>query len=194
MNKVLFVGNGFDLAHGLRTSYGNFLNVMKNKGVFSMAVDYYLKTGKPSDTSKFYKYFKDVKSLNEDNIKKLQEILKNNSWVKYFSECEAEIDGWIDFEREISTVLHSFQAFLPSLSVRFGGKDIPNDMIHRYVLTTFNFFYEKKSEAGISSTGRAVDSEYSVKKEFMLEYPLGSKNRVINKEKIIETLERALLE
>ncbi|NAS10892.1 AbiH family protein [Poritiphilus flavus] len=26
MNKLVIVGNGFDLAHGLATSYGHFIN------------------------------------------------------------------------------------------------------------------------------------------------------------------------
>lgn len=34
MNKVLLVGNGFDLAHGLLTSYGDFLYLMQNWNEF----------------------------------------------------------------------------------------------------------------------------------------------------------------
>lgn len=34
MNKVLLVGNGFDLAHGLLTSYGDFLFLMQNWNEF----------------------------------------------------------------------------------------------------------------------------------------------------------------
>ena len=29
LNKVLLIGNGFDLAHGLKTRYGDFLKIMK---------------------------------------------------------------------------------------------------------------------------------------------------------------------
>ena len=206
--NVLMLGNGFDLNYGLATKYINFLNTvnfvsgkhMTNKlqqnctvgQIFGHSV--LQKTDKEIADS-YQKYAEVYDSIAVDSG--IVDQLKNcadNFWFRYLFKSFNKDIGWIDFEREISTVLHSFQACLPSLGVRFGVKDIPNDMIHRYVLTTFNFFYEKKSDAGISSTGRAVDSEYSVKKEFMLEYPLGSKNRVINKEKIIETLERALLE
>ena len=37
MNKVLLVGNGFDLAHGLLTSYGDFLYLMQNWNEFKKA-------------------------------------------------------------------------------------------------------------------------------------------------------------
>ena len=26
MNRIVFIGNGFDLAHGLKTSYADFIN------------------------------------------------------------------------------------------------------------------------------------------------------------------------
>ena len=32
MNRIILIGNGFDLAHGLPTSYGNFLNGIGENG------------------------------------------------------------------------------------------------------------------------------------------------------------------
>lgn len=36
MNNVLLVGNGFDLAHGLPTKYGDFLCLIKNWAFFRL--------------------------------------------------------------------------------------------------------------------------------------------------------------
>ena len=33
MNRLVIIGNGFDLAHGLKTSYGDFINYYINNMV-----------------------------------------------------------------------------------------------------------------------------------------------------------------
>ena len=35
MNRLVLIGNGFDLAHGLKTSYKDFILVLEAKGVKS---------------------------------------------------------------------------------------------------------------------------------------------------------------
>lgn len=50
MNRLILVGNGFDLAHGLKTSYKNFIddfwkekiNVIKNSDINSRYEDKYV--------------------------------------------------------------------------------------------------------------------------------------------------------
>lgn len=104
MNNILLIGNGFDLAHGLLTSYNQFLEVMKNWN------DIYREfTWRYYGTTFFNKYMCNASEMNENNIKELNEIMSNNSWVKYFKQCEAEIDGWIDFEKEILPVIKLFE-------------------------------------------------------------------------------------
>ncbi|MFR2989047.1 MAG: hypothetical protein ACLTMR_09485 [Faecalibacillus sp.] len=34
-------------------------------------------------------------------ILKLDKIIRNNSWVEYYSGCGAELDLWIDFEENL---------------------------------------------------------------------------------------------
>lgn len=103
MNKVLLVGNGFDLAHGLLTSYNDFLFLMQNWGKFIVKYDEKTVGGCCE------KYLVNFKNYNCELIKKLDEIIKGNSWVHYFCNCEAEIDGWIDFEKEIYPVMELFE-------------------------------------------------------------------------------------
>ncbi|MBQ6844030.1 MAG: hypothetical protein IJO60_05255 [Agathobacter sp.] len=180
MNKVLLVGNGFDLAHGLHTSYGNFLNIMKNRDNFDRAIDYYMKNGKPLEASNFYHYFKDIKSLREDNLKKLQEILKTNSWVFYFSECEAEIDGWIDFEREIYPVIELFEHIfmLDSYEIsKSGSKRISIAYINMSELNS-----------NLLRTTRLWEKYFSFNAGFHVKAPYVSSQYGILKKKILQSL------
>lgn len=109
MNKVLIVGNGFDLAHGLLTGYGNFLDIMKN---WTPIYDMLKKVNKGGSYPKDYvfeKYVSNAADINMDNLSELDRIIRNNSWISYYKKCEAEIDGWIDFEREIYPVIDLFE-------------------------------------------------------------------------------------
>lgn len=105
MNNVLLVGNGFDLAHGLPTKYGDFLCLIKNWVFF---LDYYNSKKIPNNDYLLKKYLVNIDSVNVDNIKELNEIIQKNSWINYFKKCEAEVDGWIDFEKEIIPVIDFF--------------------------------------------------------------------------------------
>lgn len=105
MNNVLLVGNGFDLAHGLPTKYGDFLCLIKNWVFF---LDYYNSKKIPNNDYLLKNYLVNIDSVNVDNIKELNEIIQKNSWINYFKKCEAEVDGWIDFEKEIIPVIDFF--------------------------------------------------------------------------------------
>ena len=106
------VGNGFDLAHNLPTKYEHFLFLLKNWSKFQQKIEYFKSGKEVANDDMFYTYFVNIKSLNDDNLKQLDTIIKNNSWVKYFCQCEAEIDGWIDFEKEIYPVIDLFEFVL----------------------------------------------------------------------------------
>lgn len=109
MNNILLVGNGFDLAHGLPTSYNDFLYIMKEWDTFILLAKRVIKGESISADSKSYKFLVDAHNIDENNLDKLGQIIKDNSWIKYYCECEAEIDGWIDFEREIYPVIKLFE-------------------------------------------------------------------------------------
>ena len=40
MNRIILIGNGFDLAHGLPTSYKDFINWYWNKWIERLKVSY----------------------------------------------------------------------------------------------------------------------------------------------------------
>ncbi len=81
--NILVIGNGFDLAHDLPTSYQNFLDFIGEKD----------------------KTFSDTKVEDEFN-----ELISNNLWVNYFLQEYHNMigrgeNGWIDFENEISYII-----------------------------------------------------------------------------------------
>ena len=109
--NILVIGNGFDLAHGLPTTYQEFLdfsyifsiyNEEPNKKQFQFAPKY----------EKFKTYILGLYEKSEENeeIKKLCEdligLVKDNKWIEYFRKVNDK-ETWIDFESEISKVIQA---------------------------------------------------------------------------------------
>lgn len=108
MEDILLIGNGFDLAHNLHTKYDDFLYLMKNWDSFNAMYQSVKRGYNIEEKEDFYKYLKNASNMDDENIRSLGKIIESNSWVKYYCKCEAEIDGWIDFEREIYPVINLF--------------------------------------------------------------------------------------
>lgn len=91
--NILVIGNGFDLAHGLKTKYEDFLKF----------------------TQTYLEY--DEAYRKKPEIKEeLGSLIKHNVWLKYFysiyeSRKQEGKDGWIDFESEISRVIQALDAY-----------------------------------------------------------------------------------
>lgn len=91
MNRLIILGNGFDLAHGLKTSYTEFLEFYFNNAFQeSPYTDNNIHI--PNNTNFPAVNLKDIKQLTNDNILKirnkfLKKILNNYS-----------ITNWVDFE------------------------------------------------------------------------------------------------
>lgn len=108
MGDILLIGNGFDLAHNLNTKYDDFLYLMKNWVSFNAMYQSVRKGHDVNEKEEFYKYLKNARDMDDGNMQLLSKIIESNSWIKYYRRCEAEIDGWIDFEREIYPVIDLF--------------------------------------------------------------------------------------
>ena len=124
--NILIIGNGFDLAHGLPTSYKDFLDFCKmvrelytypiidneynQKKLIDWNTDKTIK-------SKLLECYENRKNCFEDKIttqcKELDELydcIKENVWINYFLEREKSIgENWIDFESEISNVVQAIE-------------------------------------------------------------------------------------
>lgn len=144
-SKVLIIGNGFDLAHGLPTSYADFLEFAErfqaiyireetvtleevrkdyieswkgNEHIKRALLELFLKrvlVPSEGDKDRTASCFQ----LGDDILDKMAENLQENIWFRYFCELHAEnkIRGknWIDFESEISTVIQWIDKKFPSL-------------------------------------------------------------------------------
>lgn len=142
--NILIIGNGFDLAHGLPTTYSNFLDFgEKVNRIFSsprgMSVHAYEKNNllnwkmhddvkamlKQAYENKIYVSDADTMSSNKATINKgyineLHELITDNVWFKYFLECRSKIGkNWIDFESEMSRVIQALDE--ARLKVEAGG-------------------------------------------------------------------------
>lgn len=108
--KILIIGNGFDLAHGLPTKYTDFLRVCSiaksarvlwNENVPAFSVGYSEKGAKELLT-----VF--AKALGMDLYDEFYKIIRNCFWIEHFLEKESIIGGtWLNFEDEIKTVVES---------------------------------------------------------------------------------------
>ena len=99
--NILVIGNGFDLAHGLPTRYMDFLEFIE---------EYFIYKEKGESQKQCSLYFKKVEELKE--YFEINELMTNNLWFYYF--CDLKLhrllegkDNWIDFEKEISSVVQT---------------------------------------------------------------------------------------
>lgn len=93
--KILLIGNGFDLAHNLPTTYNNFLDVCEGLK--------YENTTTPKSNTLFINYSSIVSKTDRD---KLRSLIKNNAWIEHFIYKRNKLgDGWGDFETEVESVV-----------------------------------------------------------------------------------------
>ena len=96
MNRLLFIGNGFDIAHNKYTKYMDFLytcaKLTNNNFDYTIPKDYEEKL--KYTTTLFISTYKH----DDDFIKDIS----NNIWINYFYTCSKE--NWVDFENEIKSL------------------------------------------------------------------------------------------
>ena len=129
--NILIIGNGFDLAHGLPTSYVDFLKFFHSidaMPLFSGDQSSYKKhlaqvyPKSPSIQNTLSNIFRSInpipsidsfKPVFEDiTAQKIYENLKRNIWYHYFYTLykNGQMKGinWIDFESELSHIIEIF--------------------------------------------------------------------------------------
>lgn len=104
--NVLVIGNGFDLAHGLPTSYMDFLEFIEKYE------EYYNNSFVYCDYTNMAVYFKDLKENRSDIYNEINSLINENRWIHHFLILKDENmlknkPTWIDFESEISKVIQT---------------------------------------------------------------------------------------
>ena len=177
---AFLVGNGFDLHHKFPTSYLNFLHTMDflvEKYDDSLATVGQVfgnneLQGKDEFIKKCYEEHSRIynnTALPKDKIKDMIAHIKDNMWFKYLCKSVVKDIKWIDFEKEIIGVLEAFTLFFDcnegfetiNDGVVFSFSSLPIDRENRYILSQFDFFFEKN--IGHSSMVRIKD-EYIFEK------------------------------
>ena len=115
--KIVILGNGFDLRHFLPTKYDHLITILKvieniNFGneVETDFDELFGNLFKEKDKwffEKINEYYETKNIYFETvNLKSIQERLKTNKWFQYLKSVEDnKIETWIDFEAEINRVL-----------------------------------------------------------------------------------------
>lgn len=132
--KILLIGNGFDLAHGLPTSYSYFLDFCdKVEKIFTrqqMMNDTEYKRKFLDDWSidnsiknKLLEWLKKSPTNQDELLIELNDNIRDNIWITYFLKKRNQLGkNWIDFESEISNVVQAFECVRNCTE---SGKSIP---------------------------------------------------------------------
>lgn len=197
--KVLVIGNGFDLYHYLPTRYIDFIRTvnrlieLENRSNLENCryIRYLWGPDSPlyqQDVfiQKCYKNHTDKMrsvELKKEKLQELVDIAKKNTWIKYFQACLDKNVGWIDFEKEIGNVLLAVQELL-SLDNRV------QDLILGILIST-NSSIDLKTFDILEHMPFVEETENTLvlKKEYCKK-SIGNEYYVsINKEMILEQLE-----
>lgn len=96
--KILLIGNGFDLAHNLPTTYNSFLDVC----------DGVITEDTPNPIFKLlYKDF--CETVSKPERKEFKKLVGSNAWIEHFRDNRKRLgDKWGDFESEIEYVVKEY--------------------------------------------------------------------------------------
>ena len=196
--RIFLVGNGFDLYHMLPTKYENFLhtvNFLMNNYHTSMKrisdvfenEELQRQDKLISDSYKMYSEGYKCVCLDKEKVEKILKLAKDKYWFSYFLKSYNKDLGWIDFEKEIATVINNIERFLKTRINRFPIYDmsIKNssgfnlDPIFGNIVNHFDYYYERMPE----NYNQAI-----VIPEDRIEVPFGTENFFINKSKVIDQL------
>lgn len=123
--NILIVGNGFDLSHYLPTKYDHFMVAMEaieNWDVSKGDMNFDCLFGALYEKEDYFfgytkaMYKTDELKISVDQIKDLQEQLKDNVWYQYFSDHVREVKTWIDFEQKIEQALKGVSELFNQIS------------------------------------------------------------------------------
>lgn len=122
MNRLVLIGNGFDLAHGLKTSYADFIywyweqrrNHLVNESNLKISEDLLCKIECLEYESWFVALMYDMELKNSDGKALYDYIIQSDSYKKEFSPFferilkSIETKGWVDIENEYYELLKDY--------------------------------------------------------------------------------------
>lgn len=101
--RILVVGNGFDIEHGLRTKYPQFVDFVRWLNAVDTEPEKYPLDD--DDIATYKRLIKDKPAI----VTELKAHVSDNLWIKHFESIrESNKETWIDFESEIASVVKLF--------------------------------------------------------------------------------------
>ena len=176
--NILIIGNGFDLAHGLPTTYSDFLdfgekvnrifandkeisvNEYTSKNLVNWHINDVIKTIlKEVYENRTFESGLETKeqrvSTRNAYIDEIHELIANNIWYKYFLDCRSEIgENWIDFESEISKVIQALEYARAKADMEVSFNKLKENVQQRLIAITKN---EKQGVQEICSSIQKID-------------------------------------
>lgn len=191
MNLVL-LGNGFDLNLNLPTSYIDFLDTMNyvwkhECDNYKTIADLWNREELQAHNKRIGAAYNRYKEIYEDImlpdgfLNKMKSTLEKNLWFHYLLNSVNKNIGWIDFEQEIKTVVRSLNLIFKHLHEEHIDNSSRTLQRNFYIVSQFNIFIEGREP----KYGNTIRIDKLIKKDFLIEYPIGSNCLTIDKEKII---------
>lgn len=162
--NILIIGNGFDLAHKLPTTYSDFIdfitkiemtkiyrgnlldfktNHIDNTNLQESIKGYIIEA---FNTKKILEH--DITSNENPLIKEIYENLEYNTWFEFFKElCHKNLMkgvNWIDFESEISYIIEFIDRFQDNLYLPMNiNSNIANEKVKIFIRTLNSSKFEE---------------------------------------------------
>ncbi|MGJ8660925.1 MAG: AbiH family protein [Bacteroidota bacterium] len=172
MNRIILIGNGFDLAHGMKTSYSDFINdywkstkaKIQSSSAYSVYIDNLITIDRTPERWLIGDDFESIKNSIQNSSGKLQfknkflEILTNKS----------DIQNWVDIEDEYYRCLkNSFNPIsVPKYKISELNKDFEQikELLKEYLLNTEKEFDRTFKDKRIKNTiGRKIYAPFKLK-------------------------------
>ena len=154
--NILVIGNGFDLAHNLKTAYKNYLDYVDDFNFFykEKCVNHnhnpdVSRCADEDNIEYFIKLFNEFGSNEESRaiIDEQRKLITNNVWIKYFKKRQEELgDRWVDFEGEISNVIQLLDEARKKVLVNSKKNDDRKVPIEKYVREVLQYFRDDGEE------------------------------------------------
>ncbi len=149
--NILVIGNGFDLAHGLQTTYKDFLK-------FASFFTYNSRNPnelnsydneRTSSIEYFINFFDDDPKISDE----LDVLVKDNVWLTHFYNVQIK-EGWIDFENEISKVIQTIEDIHKTINNNTNrlNKQVKVERYQQEILQYFNPYIRYATEKTIKET------------------------------------------
>lgn len=146
-NNIMVIGNGYDLAHGLKTKYDDFIGFVKkvNEEDGSLIIE-------------------------EVDREFISDCIENNGFLNYFLSYVNIVPGWVDLERLLNEVTHYFELFFENYTHFIDSRGnilwntIDNDMaknpMMRIVNCLFMFRLFDKDNSRANIICKHLDKKY----------------------------------